>query len=105
MSGYRTVHRVQSVVEHPTDLYPSGVSVQQHRVEVIAWNAEAPSLVSISSGYDKEVTMFQVEDLDLFIELLQQTKALLEAAPKGPGAAASSPAAVAPVTKEREEAS
>ncbi|MCW3766438.1 hypothetical protein OCL88_08125 [Paenarthrobacter sp. PAE-2] len=98
MSGYRTVHCVQSVVEHPTDLFPSGVSVQQHKVEVIAWNAEAPSLVSISSGYDKEVTMFQVEDLDLFIELLQQAKVLLEAAPEDPGAAASSPAAVAPVT-------
>ncbi|QSZ53305.1 hypothetical protein RI444_15280 [Paenarthrobacter sp. AT5] len=103
MSGYRTVHRVEAVSEHPTDLFPSGLSVQQHRVEVIAWNAEAPSLVSLSSGYDKEITMFQVEDLVLFIALLQQTKALLEAAPKDSGAA-DSPISAAPVTTTKETA-
>jgi len=103
MSGYRTVHSVEAVSQHPTDLYPSGVSVQRHRVEVIAWNEEAPSLVAVSSGYDNENTMFQVEDLELFIKLLQQTKALLEAAPKDPDAAAPSPAAAASATSPSAE--
>ncbi|MFK0005508.1 hypothetical protein ACIQTZ_00495 [Paenarthrobacter sp. NPDC090520] len=100
MSGYRTVHAVEAVVKDPMHLRPGGIDEQRHRVEVIAWEDEPTLLVTISSGFTLDEIRFQVEDLDLFIELLQQTKALLEAAPTESGAAASSPAAAAPVHEE-----
>ncbi|MGO4143684.1 hypothetical protein AB4Y77_01250 [Paenarthrobacter sp. YAF11_1] len=96
MSGYRTVHSVEAVVTRPDHLLGHGSYTQRHRVGVIAWNEEAPSLISVQSGYDHDVIQFEVEDLDLVIELLQQTKALLDAASTDTGTAAPSPAAAVP---------
>ncbi|YCK83548.1 hypothetical protein M1D89_10095 [Arthrobacter sp. D3-18] len=102
MSGYRTVHSVEAVVIRPDHLLGHGSYTQRHRVQVIAWNEEPASLIAVQSGYDHEVIQFEVADLDLLIELLQQAKAALAAEPKDSGAAASSPAAAAPVTTEQE---
>ncbi|QSZ49376.1 hypothetical protein [Arthrobacter sp. D5-1] len=102
MSGYRAVHSVEAVVTRPDHLLGRGSYTQRHRVGVLAWNEESPSLISVQSGYDHDVIQFEVEDLDLVIELLQQTKALLEAGPTDPGAAASSPAAAPTPTSSAE---
>ncbi|WP_426302746.1 hypothetical protein [Arthrobacter sp. R-11] len=73
-----------------------------HRVELWRWNDEPVSLASLVSGYDLEVAQFPVEDLDVMIGLLQQAKAAL-AGLTDSGAAAPSPAAVAPVTPQENE--
>ncbi|MDI2019732.1 hypothetical protein [Paenarthrobacter nicotinovorans] len=97
MSGYRVVSSADAVVSRPDHLLGHGTYVQHHRVDVVAWNDEPATLIAVYSGYDQDVVQFEVQDLDLFIELLQQTKALLEASPTDSGAAAPSPAAAASV--------
>ncbi|WP_168404738.1 hypothetical protein [Arthrobacter silvisoli] len=68
-----------------------------NRVELLRWNSEAISLVALTSDYDRENITFPVSDLDAMIDLLQHAKTALADLNKDPGAAASSPAAVAPV--------
>ncbi|MFJ4026058.1 hypothetical protein ACIPWF_00620 [Paenarthrobacter sp. NPDC089989] len=98
MSGYRVLNSAEAVATRPDHLLGHGSYTQRHCVEIVAWNEEPASLIAIQSGYGKDMVEFEVQDLDLLIELLQQAKALLEAEPKDPGAVAPSPAAAAPVT-------
>lgn len=103
MSGYRVLNSADAVVSRPDHLLGHGTYVQHHRVDIVAWNDEPATLIAVRSGYDQDVMQFEVQDLDLFIELLQQAKALLAANPKDSGAAAPSPAAAAPVPSSSAE--
>lgn len=73
---------------------------RRNRVELLRWNEEPVGLVSIVSAFAGESLPLMVDEIDELIDLLQQAKAALAGLTKDSGAAASSPAAVAPATPQ-----
>ena len=75
---------------------------RRNRVVLVRWNDGPTELTDIFSAYSGEAIQFPVEELDELITLLQQAKAAL-AGLTDSGAAAPSPAAVAPVAPQENE--